>query len=187
MKTLLLRVLGLPIVGYFDDFGFFTTAATADLTLQHVTRVCEIFGIALKIAKPEVGAIITFLGLQGTSPQPSPNNDMSIAIRLSHLKATNWADNILYILKDRVLSHTGLESLIGRLNFAQSATFNRFARGILKPLYAMLYARPYCSALCPLLRRTLFWWRATLISLPPRIIADRKLTPGFALFTYASY
>ena len=65
--TLLLRVLRLPIVGYLGDFGFFTTDATAALTLQHVTRVCGIFGIALKIAQPEVNAINTLLGLQGAS------------------------------------------------------------------------------------------------------------------------
>ena len=34
--------------------------------------------------------------------------------------------------------------MIGRLNLAQSSTFNRFARGMLKPLYLMLYARPIC-------------------------------------------
>ena len=68
--ALLLRVIRLPIVGYIGDFGFFTTAATADVTLQHVTRVCEVFGISLKIAKSEVGAAITLLGLQGGPPLP---------------------------------------------------------------------------------------------------------------------
>ena len=108
---------------------------------------------------------------------------MSLAIRLSPLKAMKWAYDILHILKDRVLSRNGLETLIGRLTLAQSATFNRFARGMLKPLYEMLYAQPYCSALCPILGRALFRRYATLISLPPRIIAGRKSTPDFALFT----
>ena len=89
--ALLLRVLRLPSAGYLGDFGFFTTA-TADVTLQHVARGFRVFGISLKIAKSEVGAAITLLGLQG--PPPSPSNDISLAI-LSPLKATNWDGNIL--------------------------------------------------------------------------------------------
>ena len=186
VTTLLLRVLRLPTRGYFDDFWFFTAAATADITLRRFTRACEIFGITLKITKSEVWNIITLLGLQGTFP--SRNNDMSLAIRLSPLKAMKWDDNIPQTLKDRVLSRNGIEALIGRLNFAQSATCNRFARGMLKPLYEMLYAHPYFSALRPILRRALLFWRyATLISPPPRAIAGRKSTPGFVLFTDAAY
>ena len=132
-----------------------------------------------------MGDIVAFLGLQGNFPPPI--NDMSPAIRLSHLEETKWAGDTLHILNGRVLSRNDLEALIGRLNFAQSTTFNRLDRGMLKPLYEMLYAHSYCSALCPILRRALFWRYATLISLPPIIIADRKSTPDLALITVASY
>ena len=48
-------------------------------------------------------------------------------------------------LRVLVSSRAVLEALIGRLNFARPTTFNRVARGMLKPPYIILYERPYCS------------------------------------------
>ena len=185
LTTLLVRFLRLPLFGYFDDFGFFTPWKGASITLQQVIRFCEILRIPPKREKTEVGQTITFLGLSGFFPCPA--NGMSLRISLAQSKALRWADSILVFLRNRNIPHAALEALIGRLNFAQSTTFNRFARGLLKPLYLMLYSRPYNPDLAPLVRRTLVWWYATLMALPPRIIRNRKPFPDYVLFTDASY
>ena len=185
LTTLLVRLLRLPLFGYFDDFGFFTSKAEASATLLMVLRLCELLRIPLKQEKSEIGQFVTFLGLAGYFPCPA--NGMSLRISLAPAKAAKWADSILNFLRQRFLPHSALEALIGRLNFAQSTTFNRFARGMLKPLYLMLYSRPYDPVPSPLVRRTLVWWFATLTSIPPRIIRPRSPFPDYVLFTDASY
>ena len=185
LTTWLTRILRLPVLGCFDDFGFFTTKESDVTTLQQVLRFCDILGIPLKIQKSEVGTVITFLGLRGQFP--SPSNEVTLKISLTPTKALKWDDTLLLALHERVISHAGLESLIGRLNFAQSTTFNKFARCMLKTLYAMLYDRPYFPDLCPAVRRSFYWWHATLSVLPPRVVGRRKQFPDFVIFTDASY
>ena len=105
---------------------------------------------------------------------PRPANGMSIRISPAQSKAARWADSILVCSRGRLTPRAALEALDGRLNFAQSTTFNRFARWVIKPLYLMLYSRPYNPDLAPLVRMALAWWNETLTALPPRIIRDRE-------------
>ena len=90
-------------------------------------------------------------------------------------------------LSPRSLPHSVLESLIGKLNFPQTPTLNRFARGMMKPLHGHLYQRPYSSALSRSVRRNSIWWGATLSVLPSRVIGPRQAWPDFILFADASY
>ena len=185
LTTFLTRLLMLPILGYFDDFGFFTLRDSAETTLGHVTRFCRILCITLKEEKSAVGPIMTFLGLTGTFPCPS--NDMVLSVCLDDGKTQRWTRSIRDILAARSISHASLEALIGRLNFAQTNTFNRFARGMLKPLYGKLYSKRYIPALSTTSVRVLTWWHATLTLLPPRLVGKRKTRPDYVLFTDASY
>ena len=185
LATLLVRILRIPLFGYFDDFRFFTPQMGASIPLQQVVHFCEILRIPLKREEPAVFQFITFLGTAGHFPCPA--NGMSLRISLSPAKAARWADSIMAYLRDRFLQHAALEALIGRLNFAQSTTFNRFARGVLKPLYLMICSRPYDPVPCPLVRRTLRRRFATLTSIPPRIIRGRIHFPDYVLFKGASY
>ena len=93
----------------------------------------------------------------------------------------------LPISREPSLAHAAPEAFIGPLNFPQATTINSFARGMLKPPYLILYSPPYCSALSPLVRRTHSSRYAILLSLPHRVLADRRSCPHYVFFTDASY
>lgn len=126
--------------------------------------------------------INSYTGSLGCFPRPS--NGMTRRISL----APKWDDSIFpTCLRGHLLSRAALESLIGRLNVARSTTFNSFAQGLVKPLYLMRYARPYSPDIPPLVRRSLYFWYATLSPLPPWVVNGRIPHPDYALFTDASY
>ena len=134
IASLACRILLIPTLGYFDDFGFLVNAPDAAMTMAAFTELFTILGLSLKTAKSVVGTHNTFLGL--SAHFPSPTNQMTLSLALSQDKANSWASIIDGIIKDGHLHHALLESLIGRLGFAQTAVFGRFARAMLKPLYA---------------------------------------------------
>ena len=102
---------------------------------------------------------------------------MGLKVSMAPRKVLKWADFSLDMIRGRTLPHSGIEVLIGRLNFAQSATSNRPARCKLRPPYVILYAMTYTAALPPLVRRALYWWYATLIALTACIYWDRQAIP----------
>ena len=112
---------------------------------------------------------------------------MSLSLSLSPEKASLWAPTIDKIITDGCIAHALLESLIGRLGFAQTAVFGRFARAMLKPLYAKLYAPRYSAALTPALTRNLRWRGATLMNILPRIITFKRNKPDWVLYTDAAF
>ena len=149
----------------FRRLRIFTTESIASIALQQVIRFCDILRIPLGVGVSEAGPAIAYIGLHG--PFPAPGNDMAPKIPLSPSTATKWAVFIAPNLRGRSISHAGLDALIGRLNFAQSTTFNRFSLGMLNPLYEMMYGLPFCTALSPIARRILRRRYATFVSPRP--------------------
>ena len=101
----------------------------------------QLFGLELKLGKSAIWPHIVFLGLMASFPNPSSN--MTLSLSLSPEKSVRWLALVDLIIADRKIPHTTLESLIGRLSFAQAAVFGRFTRAMLKPLYAKLYDPRY--------------------------------------------
>ena len=128
-------------------------------------RFCEILRTPLNVGKSDVGPVATYIDRQGSFA--APNDDMAHKIDLDPSKATKWADGILAILRGLSVSHAGLDAMVGRRTSSQFAPFSRFDRGMLKPLYGILYVRPFIATLSPIFRRARFWRYATLVSLPP--------------------
>ena len=179
------RVLLIPTVGYFDDFGFLVNARDAAMTMAAFTELFSILGLTLKTAKSVVGTHNSFLGL--SAHFPAPTNQMTLSLTLLPEKAAKWAASINEFIREGFISHAALESLIGRLGFAQSAIFGKFARAMLKPLYAKLYAPRYSPALTPALIRNLLWWGATLKNLSPRKITFNRSKPDWVIYTDAAF
>ena len=146
LTTLLTRLLMIPLLGYFDDFGFYAPLEYAVETLDRVARFCHILRIPLKEEKSAAGPIMTFLGLTG--PFPSPDNDMTSSVRLDNAKDQRWARDIGTILVRRSISHATLEALIGRLNFAQTTTFTASIGQCLSP-YMQSFTRNATFPACP--------------------------------------
>ena len=155
------------------------------MTMAAIAELFEILGLALKTAKSEIGTHITFLGLAASFP--APTNQMTLTLSLSPEKAKRWASLIDYFLQEGAITHAALESLIGKLGFAQSAVFGKFARAMLKPLYIKLYAQRYLPALTPALIRNLRWWRTTLKNILPMTVSPNRSRPDWVLYTDAAF
>ena len=184
IASLLCRILAIPTLGYYDDFGFFAHTSDETETMAAIVECLTLFGFTLKTAKSVIGSSNTFLGLTAFFPQPA--NQMSLAISLPRDKAHRWARMIATILRSGTISHATIESLIGRLSFAQTAVFGRFARAMLKPLYTKLYSKRFLPHISPPLERNLRWWAATLLSLRSRIATRASNRPDWIIYTDAA-
>ena len=178
------RIFGIPLIGYFDDFGALVPANVGRLALRTFEQFCNSLGITLKKTKTDRGKRIIFLGLQGDFP--SPGNKMLLSIDLPTVKATTWCNTILSILSRGVISHDELESLIGRLSFTQTSVFGRIGRGMLAPLYAKLRSVPYHAALSDKESMTLSWWTAALPNMEPRVATPKTDRTDRIVYTDAA-
>ena len=185
IASLACRILLIPTIGYFDDFGFLCIASEAALVMADFAAFFQMFGLELKLEKSAIGSHIVFLGLLGSFPNPS--NHMTLSLSLAQEKSERWINMIRQIIADRKISHMALESLIGRLAFAQTAVFGRFVRAMLKPLYAKLYTPHYNPHLSEMILRNLARWRATLTNINPRVIKFDRSHPDWVLYTDAAF
>ena len=79
------------------------------------------------MAKSEVGQAITFLGLLGTSP--SKANGFTLLVSLpGEKRERSMVGPIASYLDQNSLSYKKMGKLIGRLSFAQTLLFGKFAR-----------------------------------------------------------
>ena len=145
----------------------------------------SLLGLELKTEKSLIATSDVFLWLAAFSPRPS--NGMSLAISLPRGKAHKRAQLITGIISSGTMSHATPESLIGRLSFAQTAGFGRFARAMLKPLYAKLFPPRYYPQLPIPLTRNLLWWATTLLSMTPRIATLARTSPDWVIYDDASF
>ena len=185
LASLACRILMLPTIGYFGDFGFFAYAPDSAMDMATFSEFCSLLGLSLKMAKSSIGTRNTFLGI--SAHFPAPTNRMTLTLALTPEKASTWASLIDRFIAEGHISHAQLEALIGRLGFAQTAVFGRFARAMIKPLYTKLYAKRYNSAIAPPLMRNLRWWGATLMNIIPRVVAFDRSNPDWVLYTDAAF
>ena len=147
-------------------------------------RWCELFGITIKLKKPEVRPDITFLCLIGSFP--SRANGMRRIVSLTAEETERWAATIRKHLRERIISPRGLGKLIGKLSFSQTCLFGEFARTQIRCLYPKLHARRYEATSIKYEEPAQQWW----VEVPPqhRPRATRSLsdTPDFILHTDAS-
>ena len=179
------RVFGTPTIGYYDDYGFYIPTDLGNEGFALIKRVCALLGVSLNGDKCKIGPSNNFLCLSGTFPTKS--NGFSITIALPPEKSLKWKRTLDEIVRTRSVSHAALESLIGRLGFAQSGVFAKFARCMLQPLYAKLYSTPFYPNIHGRTLDTFRWWAEAIVLLPPRVVFDRVYKPSFLLYTDASW
>ena len=112
---------------------------------------------------------------------------MALPLALSPDKATKWSDSALGVTASQSISHATQESLIGRIAFAQSAVFGRFARAVPKPLYARLYAPRFVPTISQALIGNLSWRATTLKLTHPRVVDFPRSKPHWVLYTDAEF
>ena len=184
VASLCCRILGIPRLGYFDDFGMIIYSSLERATLQAFVGLNEVFGIRVKLAKCASGNSLTFLGIMGHFP--SPFNSFSMSASLPADKALKWSALIRSFLSPpAIIWRKDLESLIGRLSFAQCAVFGRVARSMLRPLYKHLYSSPSKIILSKDAVLALRWWAALLDSFAPRVISRFPSSVSWILYSDA--
>ena len=92
---------------------------------------------------------------------------------------------IAYIQEGK-LPHSALETIIGRLSFAQTSVFGRIGRAMLSPLYAKLHSRAYNPALGEKDLTTLRWWVVALSHMKPRKALPLPPLPDRVVYTDAA-
>ena len=126
------RLLGIPLVNYFDDFAALLRAGLADRARLMFSRFRETLGFQLKPRNSLCGGSITFLGFLGTFP--SPSTDGHLLVSLPEGKRAKWPSLIATYLKDGRLSRRCLGKLVGRLSFSQTCPCGKFERTQMRPL-----------------------------------------------------
>ena len=176
--------MGIPLVGYFDDFAALIKKHLGQKALDTFTRFCSLLGIQLKLGKSEVGSPLTFLGLLGTFPCAA--NGSRLSISLTPEKCERRSKLITGYLQEGRIAHSFLEKLIGKLLFSQTAVFGKFARTQLRPLYVKLNRRVYNARLSAYERSVFTWWRDVLADFSPRLATPRPKRPHWLIYTDAA-
>ena len=133
LSELTTQLFGIPLLCFFGDFGEITPAELAGRAIDTFTAFCELLGIKLKSEKSEFVAIITFRGLEGFPP--CVGNNYLLSVSLTEEKASRWATEISSLISKKSIPPPELEKLIGKLGFARTNLFGKFARTQLRPLY----------------------------------------------------
>ena len=178
------RCLGIPLVGYFDDFASLMRKHMGQKAMDTFTRFCALLGIQLKPGKSDVGSPLTFLGLLGTFP--CSENGFRLSISPTPEKCRRWPSLIAGYLRGGRIAHSFLEKLISKLLFSQTSVFGKFARSQLRPLYLKLNRRAY-NARLPAYERSVFtWWHDVLADSSPRLVTPRPARPHWLIYTDAA-
>ena len=112
LASLICRILGLPCIGYFDDYAFMTPKPIQDLSLITFKDFSSILGTILHDRKCSIESKNTFLGLRGV--MHSKKSGMKFAISLDHAKSDRWIELISGFIREGPIDHTSLGKLIGK-------------------------------------------------------------------------
>ena len=177
------EIFRIPILNYFDDFGFLTPSGMAGEAMRVVSEFCQILNIRLKLPKSEFGPDLNFLGLRGIFP--SIKNGMNLQVMLPEEKAEKWALIIKNIIEQRTVSATELESLIGKLGFSQTQLFGKFSRAMFRDLYRKLNRKSHTPQISTGEQETLKWWLLYIRLIQPRIARPPAQNPQVIVYTDA--
>ena len=75
-----MRLLQIPLFGYFRDFGFLDLSGSGNITIAHILRFCHILGLSLETEKSEICPVVTFPGHRRRIPTPS--NAMTLRVSI---------------------------------------------------------------------------------------------------------
>ena len=166
MATIAVRWLGMPCMGYFDDFGIITTESTIKEALQAFTTLNQILGFELKVEKSEFGTRIEFLGV--TVDFRMIKEECEAQLSLSHERVQKMVHEIKAILQEKEIFLAQMQKLVGKLNFAQTAVMGKVGRVALRPLYDLVMRGG--GKLDNRTRWALNWWIRLLPAMSPRIV-----------------
>ena len=134
IASLAVRLLKIPVMGYYDDVGIINPLELIGEALFSFTDLNRIVGFKMKPKKTLAGQILEFLGVIvdfTTTPRNPPT------LHLSEDRKRKVSLYIREMLSDKRASRAKLQKLLGKLNFAHTAVLGEFAGATLRPLYAL--------------------------------------------------
>ena len=166
IASLACRILKIPCVGYYDDFGIILPVCLVKDGLDIFTSFNKALFIILKDKKSEFGTFLEFLGLI-----ISFRNDGSpilASLSLSPEKIRKLVEMIEALSSQNSVALAHLQKLAGRLCFTQTSIMGRFGRAALRPIYELISqgGGPITGSF----RRCLQWWVKVLPAIMPRLI-----------------
>ena len=173
IASLAVRLLNIPVMGYYDDFGIITQHELIKDALFSFTELNRILGFKMKPKKTLSGQILEFLGVVADFT-PTPRNPPTL--KLSDDRKEKISLYIREMLKEKRTSRAKLQKLLGKLNFAYTAVLGKYAGATLRPLYALSSAGTE-AAILTINKDSLMslcWWLRALWTLAPRIMTRPK-------------
>ena len=184
MVVLANRYLGIPLVGYFDDFAAIIRKVLGKASLDTFARSCALLGFQLKGEKSQVGPAVASLGLLGVTPFQA--NGWKLPISPPGEKRAKWTDLRFNYLKEGRIPHRCLEKITGRLLFSQTAIFGKFSRAQLRPMYQKFHIRSFSATLSPYEKSVFRWRKEVIAERTPRTAAPRPRRPLWIVYTDAA-
>ena len=169
-------VFGIPCIGRYHDYGLLPPAELVGEALALAKRVCAVLGGYRRWSEMPGRRNRHFRRVERS--RPSRPNDFTLTTPLTPEKSPKWERTIGDIVRSRSASHSSLECIIGRVEFAACAVFSRFARCMLQPLYGKLYSASYYNYIHGKTTDTTKWRAGSLTTpLPAGLYAAGSRVP----------
>ena len=168
VASLACRVLKIPCVGYYDDFGLISPECLIKDALGIFTSFNKALLIILKDSKSEFGTLLEFLGL--TISFRNDGSPVLASLSLSPEKNSKLVEMIEALSRQKSAALAHVQKLAGRLCFTQTAIMGRFGRAALRPIYELISKGG--GPLSRSFKLCLRWWVKILPAIMPRLIAS---------------
>ena len=184
IAALVSKTFGIPMIGYFDDYGAFVPSDLEGDAEETIDDFMSALVIIMKDDKRQRGSSLTFLGLLGEFP--SPQTDMQLRISLPPVKTSAWCDMLERLINLGVATEQELQSVVGRLSFTQTCIYGKMGRAMLSPFYEKLKTPYYHPRLEERELNALRWWVVALKALKPRVVRPYQKYPDILIYTDAA-
>ena len=184
IATLAVRLLKIPVMGYYDDFGLITPESLTGEALEYFCELNRLLGFSMKRKKTLWGAILEFLGIVADF---TPTPEGPPILRLSEERKEKLSNLLKEMLSEKTTSRARLQKLLGKLNFAHTAVLGKYAGATLRPLYALLSAKHEASRIfiCKDAELALKWWIRAIWTLAPRLMIQPRPEVDFIIYSDA--
>ena len=168
IASLACRILKIPCVGYYDDFGLILPECLVKDGLGIFTSFNRALLIILKDSKSEFGTLLEFLGL--TISFRNDGSPTLASLSLSHEKIQKLVEMIEALSSQHSAALAHVQKLAGRLCFTQTAIMGRFGRAALRPIYELISKGG--GTLSRSFKQCLRRWVRVLPAIMPRLIVS---------------
>eukprot|EP00392_Amoebophrya_sp_AT5.2_P004206 g4214.t1 len=158
------RLLGIPLVAFYDDYFFVCRRSVLELVRRFFSRFwSEVIHQEFRLEKDEFGRRVKFLGIFfELLAEANGAGRPSLELSLGPGRKKKICDQIDSVLRSDTLLPGDAAVLAGRLGAATAGIFGRCGRCFLHPIHRRIYNRQPAKKLSGRLREALRWWRARL-------------------------